>query len=168
MTAMRRAPVLLVLLAVAAMLAVGTPAFAHTSVMPAPVVHAVATLHEIITAAPAEPSLPWTALGLMAAVTLATLSRQRRVTAVALVLVAGLLVFETGVHSAHHLGKADEAAQCTVAWTSSQVSADAAPAAADTTPVVLVEASTPVLAVPSLPARVLAPDAGRAPPAPSV
>ena len=129
---------------------------------------AVAPLHEVIAAAPAAPALPWTAIALLAAVALAGVSRKRRVVAVTLVLVVGLLAFETGVHSVHHLGKADEAAHCTVAWMSSQLSADTVDTIVHALPVPVLEVSAPALASPALAERAIAPDAGRAPPVLSV
>jgi hypothetical protein len=163
---MRRAPFVVALLLATAVLAVGAPASAHTPSRSAAL--ALPTLHEVLTAAPAEPAVPWTALALLVAIGIAGVSRKHRVVAVTLVLVVGLFAFETGVHSAHHLGKADEAARCTVAWMSSQLSADTVDTVVHALPGPVLEATAPALASPALAERALAPDAGRAPPVPSV
>jgi hypothetical protein len=165
---MRRVPVISALLLATVVLAVGAPAFAHTASRSAAPVLPTPSLHEVLTAAPAGPALPWTAIALLAAVALAGVSRKRRVVAITLVLVVGLLAFETGVHSAHHLGKADEAAHCTVAWMSSQLSADTVGTIVHALPVPVPEVSAPALASPALAERTIAPDAGRAPPVLSV
>jgi hypothetical protein len=80
------------------------------------------------------------------------------------VLVAGVLAFETGLHSAHHLGQADEASRCAVAAMATQLNADLAGTALDTVPVHVVEILAAAPAPPVVPARADAPDAGRAPP----
>ena len=162
----------LAVLLLTALVAGVCPANAHV-VTPAPAGPApavpplvvAAVLHEAITAAPADPGAPWAAVALLTALSLAAVSRRRRVVAVALIAVIALLAFEAGVHSTHHLGKADDAAQCIVASVSAQLSADVSgvpvPAAVALAPtaVVLVLA-TPVVAI-----HGIAPDVGRAPPA---
>jgi hypothetical protein len=158
-------PALVVVLIVAVVLAVGAPAWAHITPRPASVPIPAPSLHERLFAAAAEPELPWTALALLAAVALAALSRRRRVVVLTLVLVVGLFAFEAGVHSAHHLGSADDAARCVVSGMSSQLSADLIDATLDALLPPASEASVPALAAPAIVARVLAPDAGRAPPA---
>ena len=119
---MRRVPLVLLFL-FAAVLTAAAPALAHT---PKPIVADVVapTLHETLSALPPAPSLPWAAVALLAAVATCVVCRQRRAVAVTLVLVVALLAFETGVHSTHHLGKADDATHCVVASMSTQVSAD--------------------------------------------
>ncbi len=160
---MRRAALVFVLI-VAVVLAAGAPAWAHITPRPANVPIPAPSLHERLFAAAAEPELPWTALALLAALALAALSRRRRVVALTLVLVVGLFAFEAGVHSAHHLGSADDAARCVVAGMSSQLSADVVDVTFDALLPRAPEASVPALAAPAVIARVLAPDAGRAPP----
>jgi hypothetical protein len=84
--------------------------------------------------------------------------------AVALVVVLCAIAFESAVHSVHHLASEQEAARCSLASISTNLSADAGPEpAAD----VLLPASTPSVAVaepvaPGMPPR--RPHAGRAPP----
>jgi hypothetical protein len=168
---MRRAALLFALLVVA-VLTIGGPAWAHdrssvggaparpTAATAAPV---VATPLEIISAGTPEPSLPLAALLLLGGVGVAALSRQRRVVALTLVAIVALLAFETGVHSTHHLGKPDDAAQCAVAWMSAQLSADVVDVTVET-PALAPQANAPLLASSVLAERAIAPDAGRAPP----
>ena len=66
-------------------------------------------------AAPTLPSIPWPAM-LAAAILLALAWRRpRRALALAIVLILGLLAFENGVHSVHHLGDLRSEATCSVA-----------------------------------------------------
>jgi hypothetical protein len=165
---MRRTSLIFALLLATVVLGGGAPASAHTSSRSAVVPLAVAPLNEVLTAAPTGPAVPWAALALLVAIGIAGVSRKRRVVAVTLVLVVGLLAFETGVHSAHHLGKADEAAHCAVASTSSQLSADTVDTIVHALPVPVLDATASALASPALAERAVAPDAGRAPPVLSV
>jgi hypothetical protein len=84
--------------------------------------------------------------------------------AVVLVLVAGIVAFETGVHSTHHLGQPDGVRQCVVAGVSAQLSADLVDASLDAAPVTLVHAPLAGSPTPVIAARSVAPHAGRAPP----
>jgi hypothetical protein len=124
----------------------------------------VPSLTEVMTSAAPAPASPWAAMAVIAVAALAVAWRPRRVLALTLVLVAGVLAFETGVHSAHHLGQAEEAARCAVAAMATQLSADLAGTAPDTVPVHVIEILVAAPAAPVVPARPVAPDAGRAPP----
>jgi hypothetical protein len=108
---------------------------------------------------------PWAAMTTLLAATLLVAWRPRRVLALALVLVIGVLAFETGIHSTHHLDRADEAASCTVAGVSAQLSADLIDTSLDVPQAPLAEMSVAVRSTPVVVARAVAPDAGRAPPA---
>jgi hypothetical protein len=79
-------------------------------------------------------------------------------------LMLGLLAFETGVHSTHHLGQPDEFSRCVVAGVSAQLSADLVDVTLDTPPSPVPNTPLVVPAAPAVAARVVAPDAGRAPP----
>jgi hypothetical protein len=67
MNVMRCSPVVAALLLGTVFLALSAPAFAHT-----------ASLHEVLTAAPPEAALPWTAFALLATVAHAEVSRELR------------------------------------------------------------------------------------------
>jgi hypothetical protein len=156
-------------LVLAALLAAAAPAAAHSTSTPAPAAVATAVVvlealpdHQLVSGAPAA-TLPWTALALVAAVALAAARRPRRAVAIALVLMVGLIAFETGVHAVHHLG--DDSARCVVAWMSSQLSGATVAVAADAAPVALDHARITAPAPPHVAGHALAPDAGRAPPA---
>src|SRR5438046_518206 len=110
--------------ALVTLLTTGVPAWAHTRAPIAPVPAPSAP----------EPSLPWVALLLLGIVGIAAVSRHRRLMAVALGIIVALLAFETGVHSTHHLGKADDSAHCAVAWMSAQLSAHVVDATVDAAP----------------------------------
>jgi hypothetical protein len=159
---MRRAALGFTLL-LAVVLAVAAPAGAHT-VAPDTVAVAPVVLHETLTAAPALPSVPWTALAALLGVVLGIAARPRRTLALTLALVVALLAFETGVHSTHHLGRADEATHCLVAWMSTQLSADIVDVTVEASLAILPAATSPPPATPDVPSRHIAPDAGRAPP----
>ena len=162
---MRRLAPMLLLLLVAA-LAAAAPVSAHPQAPPdtaAPVLEVVhATSVELIGAAPEAPGLGAIILALVAGAVLTTVAPRRRVLALTLVLVAGLLAFESGVHAAHHLG--DETAGCAVAWISAQLSGEVVDVAVVPVPVTLTDARLPDGVVTLVAARGLAPDAGRAPP----
>jgi hypothetical protein len=136
----------------------GEPLPAAAIVVPVP------ALTETLTSALPAPAPPWAAIAVIAIAALAVAWRPRRVIALTLVLVAGVLAFETGVHSAHHLGQADEAAQCVVAGMATQLNADLVGAAVDAAPADVLETALAALASPAVAARPIAPDAGRAPP----
>ena len=160
---MRRTPLIVLLALAALVVAVAAPVSAHTW-PPAPIVFTAPSLNETLTSAASGPATPWTAIVLLGAVGLAAAWRPRRAVALALVLVVGVLAFETGVHSAHHLGQPDDVARCVIAWMSSQLSADVVDTTIDALPAPVPEARVPALAVPVVAARLVAPDAGRAPP----
>jgi len=146
-----------------------TPAWAHVraprvAVAEAPV-PIVASAPESISAAAPEVGVPWLALLLLGAVVLAAVGRHRRLAGLTLVAILAVLAFETGVHSTHHLGRADDATHCPVASLSVQLSADLVDVGLDAT---LVPASSSAAALPFVaPAvdRSIAPDVGRGPPA---
>ncbi|MBI3637146.1 MAG: hypothetical protein HY216_13200 [Candidatus Rokubacteria bacterium] len=165
---MRRAPSVLAVLVAVGILAVGAPAWAHGLSRAATVTPPPPALTETLVAAVPAPGIPLAALVLLAALALGAVSRHRRVIAVTLVLGVMLLVCETGAHSTHHLGKPADAAQCAVASMSAHLSADTVETSSAALPAPAPDASTLTLAVPALAACVVAPDAGRAPPALSV
>ncbi|HYE94074.1 MAG TPA: hypothetical protein VEA38_23785 [Terriglobales bacterium] len=160
----RLAPVLLLLLVAA--LATAAPVSAHPPAAPdtaGPVLEVVrATSVELIGAAPQAPGLDAIILALVAGAVVATVAPRRRALALTLVLVAGLLAFESGVHAAHHLG--DETAGCAVAWVSAQLSGEVVEVATVPVPRALTDARLPAAVVTLVAARGLAADAGRAPP----
>ncbi len=168
---MTRAP-RLVLLALVAVLFATAPAVAHVSEQPTLLTsHAPAaapltlpSLTESIGAATPPPALPWSLAIACAALALATVWRPRRVLALVLVLLAGLGAFEAGVHSTHHLGQRDDGRHCVVAGVSAQLSADLVATTTDAAPVTLVRLLVTPSLTPAPVARVVAPDAGRAPP----
>jgi hypothetical protein len=168
---MRRAGLPFALFIVVAVLTIGGPAWAHDRTSPAPAppmrvaaAPVVAIPVEVLSAGTPEPSVPWAALLLLGAIGAAAVSRQRRLVAITLVAIVALLAFETGVHSTHHLDKPQDAAQCTVAGMSAQLSADVVNVMVEA-PLLAPQAIAPALASPVLAARAIAPDAGRAPPA---
>jgi hypothetical protein len=124
----------------------------------------VPPLIEAVTSAAPAPAPPWAMIAVVAVAALAVAGRPRRVVALTLVLIAGVLAFETGVHSAHHLGQADEAARCAVAGMATHLSADLVDTALDAVPVGVSETRIIASAPPVVAARMVAPDAGRAPP----
>ena len=159
---------LVVLLVLALVALVAGPAFSHEPApAPAPIPVVAQALTETIAAAAPGPSLPWTVIA--AVVTMAGVGawRPRRAVAVALVLVAVVLAFETGVHSTHHLGRADDASQCVVAGVSAHLSANLVDITLDVPRAVVTDTPVTAPAPPAVTARVIAPDAGRAPPAAS-
>jgi hypothetical protein len=149
-------------LLVTALLAAASPVAAHAPVPPA-VVFTPPTLNETLTAAPV-PALPWAALAVIATVALVGAWHPRRAFALSLVLVVGVLAFEAGLHSTHHLGQADES-RCVVAGVAAQLSADLVATAFDAPPAPVLETAVTVPAPLPVAARIVAPHAGRAPPA---
>ena len=149
-------------LVVAGLLAAASPVAAHTPVSPA-VVFTPPALNETLTAVP-TPVLPWAALAAIGTVALVGAWRPRRALALGLVLVVGVLAFEAGLHSTHHLGRADES-RCVVAGVAAQLSADLVDLALDAPPAPVLEIPVITPAPPVVAARIVAPDAGRAPPA---
>ena len=116
-------------------------------------------------AAPRHTSIPWAlvaAAGLGALVGL--VRRPRTAVAVALVLLVGVLAFESGVHSVHHLGDPGRASGCVLASTSLNLSGlEVEPVALDGA---LAPIGPPVSAAAPLHAhaRPESPHEGRAPP----
>ena len=171
---MRRALPLVVFIVAALLVGAAAPALAHRPPAAPPLPEAagivvpVPALTEALTSAVPDPAPPWAAMALIAVAALAAAWRPRRALALALVLVVGVLAFETGVHSAHHLGRADEAARCAVAGLATQVNADLVHTAFDAPPLDALETGITAPASPVVAARAVAPDAGRAPPVLSV
>jgi hypothetical protein len=171
---MRRALPLTVFVVAALLAGAAAPALAHrppaAPALPeaAGVVVPIAPLTEVLSSAAPVPAPPWAAIALLAVAALAIAWRPRRAVALALVLVVGVLAFETGVHSAHHLGKADEAARCAVAGLATQVNGDLVHTAFDAVPLDVLATGLPASGSPVAVARAIAPDAGRAPPVLSV
>ena len=120
--------------------------------------------------ADAAPGSPATvAVALLASVAALVLgARHRRTLALALVLIAGLLAFEAGVHSVHHLGSARDMSQCAMAAAAAHVQG------AIDDPAAALERPGPVSAAPTAPApqrlatRVWRAGQGRAPPPPAL
>ena len=122
--------------------------------------------HGLVAAAPL-PATPWAALAALVGLSLLVAWRPRAVLTLTLVLVLGVLAFETGLHSTHHLERPDDAARCAVAGASSQLNADLIDVTLDVPRASLVPGRVAALDLPAVAARVVAPDAGRAPPSPS-
>ena len=159
----------LVLMLVAMLVAgVVAPAAAHrppaVDPLPAAPIVVASSLTDTLTSAAPAPAPPWAVIAVLAVAALAAAWRPRRAVAVTLVLVAAVLAFETGVHSAHHLGQAEEAARCAVAAMATQLSADLVDTSLDAVPVDILETRIAALAPPVVLARPVALDAGRAPP----
>ena len=162
---MRRTPALGLLVA-AMVLTIAAPALAHTPPS-TPVVFTPPALIETLTSAAPEPPLPWAAIAALLTVVLTGVWRPKRALAIGFVLVIGFFTFETGLHSTHHLGQPDES-RCVVAGVSAQLSADLVDVTIEPLPT---RVPDPVLLAPlssAVVARVVGPDAGRAPPASSV
>ena len=153
-------------LVAAMVLAIATPVLAHTLPSP-PAVFTPPALTDTLTAAASHPPLPWAAIAAFLTMALAVVWRPRRALALGFVLVFGFFTFETGLHSTHHLGQANES-RCIVAGVSAQLCVDLVDVTIDPLParvpdtVVSAPVSSAVLT------RLIGPDAGRAPPAPSV
>lgn len=171
---MRRAALLTIVLAVAMLVLPDGEARAHsrssstgasapTATVPSASSVPGTSVERIIAAAP-ETALPWLALTALAGVVIAAASRRRRVTVFMLIAVVVLLVFETGVHSTHHLGKPEESAQCSVASVSGHLSADVIHGVVVAAPGTVPDLPCPVVSTCAPAGRVIGPDAGRAPP----
>jgi hypothetical protein len=118
----------------------------------------------MLSAVPNGPDTPWILLAATALLALGVGWRPRRVIALAVVATLAILAFEVGLHSTHHIAQPEDAARCAVAAASAKLSVDLGDPSLDIpcAPAVV----TPVVA-PALPivaARIIAPDAGRAPP----
>jgi hypothetical protein len=121
-------------------------------------------VNHALVAASSLPGTPWAALVAVAGLGLLVVWRPRAVIALTLALVLGALAFEMGVHSTHHLERPDEAARCVVAGASAKLSADLVDVTLDVPRLSLVLTRGTVVAPPLVVARVVPPDAGRAPP----
>jgi hypothetical protein len=121
-------------------------------------------LDALLAAAATGARVPWAALALLGAAALTTLCRRRRAVPLLLVLVVALLAFETGVHSTHHLGKAEDSTRCAIAWMSAELSADIVAVSIDAPPPPAPEASISALGIPALASLAVVPDTSRAPP----
>ena len=168
---LRRASVLaLILTLFGVILVLAGAASAHPPLNPvaattAPSAPVTASLTETLSAVPNGPETPWILLAATALLALAVGWRPRRVVALALVATLAILAFEVGLHSTHHLAQPEDAARCAVATASAKLSVDLGDPSLDIrcAPAVV----TPVVAsaLPIVVARIVAPDAGRAPPA---
>ena len=167
---LRRASVLaLILTLFGVILVLAGAASAHPRLNPvaattAPSAPVTASLTETLSAVPNGPETPWILLAATALLALAVGWRPRRVVALALVATLAILAFEVGLHSTHHLAQPEDAARCAVAAASAKLSVDLGDPSLDipcapavVTPVVV---PAPAIAV----ARIIASDAGRAPP----
>ena len=166
---MRRS-LLLALLSVASSVVALGPAWAHTGSppnTPAAVVPLLPSSPEALSTATPGVAAPWAALAVLTVVSLASVCRRRRAVALTLTLVIALFAVETGVHSAHHLGRPDDAARCSVASAASHVSGDVTAVEVTVVPISVDDASSLGYAAPAPTARAVAPDIGRAPPVPS-
>jgi len=140
------------------------PVPAASEVPPAPLAPAVAPRLAWV-AGPEPVAPPWPLLAAVAAATaIAVRRRPRAALALGLVLLVGVLAFESGVHSVHHLGEQGHGNPCAVASTSLNLAGlEIEPAVVLHSPAALGLAVA--LAVPSDP-RALpeSPHEGRAPP----
>ncbi len=164
----RAAPLLIALTLAVSTLAGASSAFAHPTSQP-PVDLATAL------AADAGPAGEWRASGgvgtgslgawvALIGATVLTLRRFRNALAIATVLAAIVLVFESGVHSVHHLGDDHAASQCVVASASTHLAGTPAePPSFEALRVLNVD--RPLIAVVVTVSRSSRPDASRAPPA---
>jgi hypothetical protein len=164
---MRRALFAIVLAVLTAASAV--PAAAHVPATP-PLTAEIAVPQLVVTpesvgivsAAPAPMSIPWAVIAVGALAALALSRRPRRAVALLLVVVSAVLAFETGVHSAHHLGT--DARSCSVASVAAQLSGIVDGTVVYDTPYIApVTAIFPPDVAPFV-SGVLLPDVGRAPP----
>jgi len=164
---MRRIPIVAIAFV---LLAVATPAWAHVD---APLGRAaMATTTESIATdvgpaalravSPASPS-PWMLVA-GAAIALALTLRRRRALVLALVVLLACGVFETGMHSVHHLTEAD-AAKCTIAAVSSHSGGLVVATVAVERPADAPTPAEPAHVQALASSRISAPDLGRAPPA---
>jgi hypothetical protein len=88
----------------------------------APTATAAVLLETIAAAGPESPTVPWVPLlALVVAASLIRPLRSRRTAVALLVALLAVFTFEGGVHSVHHLGDEDAAAQCAVASASSNL-----------------------------------------------
>jgi hypothetical protein len=75
-----------------------------------------------LVAAPTMPGLPWPAILVAAVIGLLAARRPRRALALGLSLIVMVFLFETGVHSVHHLSTRGHADQCVLASASGHIS----------------------------------------------
>lgn len=117
----RRVRVARLLFLVAVLTGWAFPAAAHGP-MGAPDAPGVAAVPGVAwQAAQAPAAIPWPALLVALAVLAARVRRPRRAVALGLVLILALFVFETGVHSVHHLGDRPGNPACVVASAMAQL-----------------------------------------------
>jgi hypothetical protein len=173
-----KALVALWMLAAGLAMAAATPAWAHlpavppaereTTQPPVPVVEVVA---DASSAGDAEgPSskdrLPLETALVLAIALAAGVAARRRGLVTGLGLLVAMLAVEGSVHSVHHVGDAEAAADCVVAVVSAQVSGTLAePSAVDDPCLAIPVGTVQALAAVHPDARPRSPDAGRAPPA---
>jgi hypothetical protein len=172
------ARVILWVLAVGLIVAVATPAWAHLpAAIPAdgataqPAAPAVEVLVAAASAgdaggASSRDRLPLET-GLVLAIALAAgVAVRRRGLVAGLGLLVAVLAVESSVHSVHHVGDAEAAADCVVAVVSAQVSGTLAePFAVDDPCLAIPTGTVQAVATVHPDARPRRPDAGRAPPA---
>src|SRR6202035_3595764 len=87
-----------------------------------------------LVAAPAVPGLPWPAVLAAAALGLLAARRPRRALALGLSLIVMVFLFETGVHSVHHLAIHGHADHCGLAAASGHISGVDAQATSNAAP----------------------------------
>src|SRR5262245_41055484 len=147
-----------------AVLAVVSPAWAHTGATIARGESAVVTDFgpEALRAVAPTSANPWL-LAAGAALPLALTSRRRGAVALALLVLLTCGVFEAGMHSVHHLTDAD-AAKCSVAAVSSHAGGVVPATVAVERPADIVSAAVSSHVTAFVSSRLSTPDLGRAPP----
>jgi hypothetical protein len=124
---------------------------------------------EILTPAATLDSRGLAGLALLVPLALLALAdrRWRRAVPLGLIAILSILVFETGVHSVHHLGDADRRANCAIMAATSELSGLVVSSVQLVG--VPIERPRPVVRAPGNPAssRPVSPTLGRAPPAPA-
>jgi hypothetical protein len=131
----------------------------------APTATAPVRLEPTAAAGPESPTVPWVPLlALVVAASLIRPLRSRRTLVALLVALLAVLTFEGGVHSVHHLGDEDAAAQCAIAWASSNLSGASANPGDRIAPIESETAERPLESGRLLPQRFAHPVQGRAPP----
>jgi hypothetical protein len=88
----------------------------------------------------------------------------RRALALALTLILGVLAFESGVHSVHHIGDAQSGATCSVATATAQIAGTPGDDVSPAPPILPSEKRVALQQRPNLEAFSLAVHQGRAPP----
>jgi hypothetical protein len=164
------------ILAIAGVLILGASSVASAHVRPASVTEALGPLIDVPepaapllargsdSPAPPAPAALWLMFVLTLVLGLAIVA-PRRTLVLVLVLVLGILAIETGVHSVHHLGDRQAAADCAVASATAHMNGATEPTPPDVTRVPTPVESVPLFAVERPGRRPSRPDEGRAPPA---